>query len=210
QDVRYGLRSLRGNPGVSLVAILSLALAIGANTAIFSVVNAVLLRSTPYKEPNRIAMIWGTNSLTNTLDLNTTPANFEDWRARSRTFENLAGYRESDAMFSVNGEADWIEFAWVYGDFFALFGRNPAIGRTFGSDVADTHTAVLSHRLWKNRFRGSPDVIGKTVMVSGLDFQVIGVMPEDFGFPLRETELWVPAVALQNWQSIRAKRGGGF
>jgi predicted permease len=210
QDVRYGLRSLRSNPGVSLVALVSLALAIGANTAIFSVVSAVLIRSTPYQEANRIAMIWGANSQTSTQELNTSTPNFEDWRARSHTFENLAGYREAETSFTVSGEPAWIEFAWVYGDFFALLGRSPVLGRTFGSNVEDTHTAVLSHRLWKSRFSGSTDVIGKTVTVGGVDLQVIGVMPEDFRFPRLETELWAPATALPMWQSIRAKRKGGF
>jgi len=210
QDVRYGSRNVRGNLGVSLVALLPLALAIGANTAIFSVVNAVLLRSTPYKEPHRIAMIWGANRQTNALEMNTTPPNFEDWRARSRTLEDLAGYREAGEAFSVNGEPGWLDFAWVYGDFFQLLGRSPVVGRTFADDASDTHTAVLSHRFWKGRFGGSPDVIGKIVMVSGIKFQVIGVMPEDFNFPSRETELWTPAPALPNWQTIRTKRKGGF
>ncbi|HET9402265.1 MAG TPA: ABC transporter permease, partial [Candidatus Acidoferrales bacterium] len=203
-------RMLRKSPGFTTVALLTLAFAIGANTAIFSVVNAVLIRSTPYKEPNRIAVVLGTNSLTNTLDLNTSVPNFEDWRSRSRTFENLAGYRESDAAFIVNGEPDWIEFAWVYGDFFALFGRSPVLGRTFGSDEPNPHAIVISHRMWESRFGESQGVIGKTVMVGGVDFQVIGVMPEDFSFPLRETEFWAPATALPNWQSIRATRRGGF
>ena len=210
QDLRYGWRSLRVNPGVSVVALLSLSLAIGANTAIFSVVNAVLLRSVPYREPDRIAVLWSTNNPVNQREQNTSVANLDDWRARSRMFQDLSGYRESDGALLLNGEPDWTEFAWVYGDFFALLGRSPEIGRTFSPDPADTHQVVLSHRFWKNRFDGSADALGKKVVVSGVPFQVVGVMPEDFNFPKVETELWAPAVALPGWQARRAERRGGF
>src|SRR5207302_277804 len=109
QDLRYGLRSLRQNPGVTAVALVSLALAIGANTAIFSVVNAVLLRALPYQAPDRIAMLWVTNTLNGAREMRASVPNFEDWKARSRAFEDLAAYREADAAFTLTGEPDWIE-----------------------------------------------------------------------------------------------------
>src|SRR5262249_19557675 len=159
------------------------ALAIGANTAIFSVVNAVLLRTLPFKEPDRIAMLWVTNTLNGAREMRASVPNFEDWKTRTHTFEDLAAYREADASFLLNGEADWIEFAQVHGDFFRLFGSGPVMGRLLSAGDKDAREVVLSHRLWQNRFGGSPDVIGRTLNVSGIDFQVIGVMPADFGFP---------------------------
>jgi predicted permease len=210
QDLRYGARSLRLNPGVTAVVLLSVALASGASTAIFSVVHSVLLRPLPYQEPDRITILWATDRLNGSLENNTSVANFEDWKKRTRTLEQLASYREADASFTVRGQSDWIEYAFVYGDFFGLMGRHPALGRAFSTDDEDTHEVVLSNRLWRTRFGGSPDVIGRTVELSGIDFQVIGVMPEDFAFPSEETLLWAPAASLPNWQARRNDRNGGF
>jgi predicted permease len=210
QDLRYGARSLRSNQGVTAVALLSVALASGASTAIFSVVNTVLLRALPYQEPDRIAMLWATNTLNGSLENNTSVPNFEDWKKRTRTLEKLASSREADASFTINGQPDWIEYAWVYGDFFGLMGRRPALGRGFSTEDDGAHEVVLSDRLWRSRFAASPDVVGRTVDLSGIDFQVVGVMPEDFAFPSNETLLWAPAAALPNWQARRGDRGGGF
>jgi predicted permease len=208
QDLRYGFRSMRSSPFVTVVMLFSLALAIGAGTAIFSVVDAVLLRALPYNEPDRIALLWMTNTLRGDR-LTVTVPNFDDWKRRNRIFENLAMYREADGSFSVNGEPGWIQFAWVYGDYFRLLGRSPIAGRTFGANPGDPYEVVLSFRLWRSRFGGSADVIGRTLSVSGINFQVIGVMPEDFAFPSKETELWAPAEALPNWQARRQDRRNG-
>jgi predicted permease len=210
QDLRYGARSLRLNPGVTAVALLSVALASGASTAIFSVVHSILLRSLPYRDPDRITVLWATNKLNGSLENATSVSNFGEWKKRTRTLENLVSYREADASFTVKGEPDWIEYAWVYGDFFGLMGRRPVLGRTFRTDDLDTHEVVLSGRLWRTQFGGSLDVIGRTVELSGINFQVIGVMPEDFAFPSEETLLWAPAAALPNWQARRNDRDGGF
>ena len=210
QDLRYGARSLRSNPGVTGVVVLSIALASGASTAIFSVVHTVLLRALPYQDPDRIVMLWGTDTLNGSLENNTSIPNFEDWKNRTRTLEKLASSRESDASFTATGQPDWIEFAWVYGDFFSLMGRRPVLGRTFSIGDLDTHEVVLSNRLWRMQFGASPNVIGRTVKLSGIDFQVVGVMPEGFAFPSEETLLWVPAAALPNWQTRRSERNSGF
>jgi predicted permease len=209
QDVRYGMRNLISRPGVALVALCSLALAIGASTAIFSVVDAVLLRALPYHEPDRIVMLWQTNALNGAI-ANVSVPNFEDWKTEALAFESLAIYREADAALMVGGEPDWIEYSWVQGDFFQLLGRNPILGSVFYGKNTDPHAVVISHRMWQSRFGGSPDVIGKTVNVSGIDFGIIGVMPEDFAFPSKETQLWAPAAALPNWQSRHDDRRGGF
>ena len=209
-DLRYGARSLRSNPLVSTVAILSIALAIGASTAIFSVVHAVLLNPLPYQDPDRIVILWGTDKVNNSLENNTSVPNFEDWRKRTRTLENLATYREVEASFTSNGTADWIEYAAVYGNFFGLMGRAPVLGRTFSTDEPDGHQVVLSYRLWQTQFGGSPRVLGQTVELNGLTSQIVGVMPQGFAFPSEKTLLWTPASAIPGWQTRRSGRNHGF
>ena len=209
-DLRYGSRSLRSNPLVSSVAILSIALAIGASTAIFSVVHAVLLSPLPYQDPDRIVILWGTDKVNNSIENNTSVPNFEDWRKQTRTLEDLAIYREVEASFTNNGISDWIEYAAVYGNFFGLMGRAPVLGRTFGVDEPDGHQVVLSYRLWQTRFGGSPRVLGQTVELNGLTSQIVGVMPEGFAFPSEKTLLWTPASAIPGWQIRRSGRNHGF
>jgi predicted permease len=119
-------------------------------------------------------------------------------------------YREADGSFLVNGEPDWIEFAGVYGDFFHLLGRSPIVGRAFSADSSNPHEAVISYGLWQSRFGGSAEAIGRTVNLSGTSFQIIAVMPKDFGFPSKDTQLWAHADALPNWQARRQDRRSGF
>jgi putative ABC transport system permease protein len=211
QDLRYGVRNLRSNPGVTVVALLSLALAIGASTAIFSVVNAVLLRALPYRDPDRITMLWVTNSLNGANEMKASVPNFEDWKQRTQTFEDLAMYKQGDSTLTFNGESDWIEYSWVYGDFFRLLGSSPALGRVFGADNKSAHEAVMSYRLWQSRFHGSPDALGRIVNLNGTDFEVVGVMPKGFDFPSSETQFWVSDAAFaRDWQSFRQRRERGF
>jgi predicted permease len=217
QDVHYAIRSLRKTPGVTAVAAVSLALAIGANTAIFSIVNAVLLRSLPYTNADRLAILWSANLLTKgAREQRTSIPNFEDWKSGTHAFEDMAMYRDADGTLVGAGfgdvEPEWIEYAWVSDNFFHLLGRNPAIGRVFTPDEFDRRKplAVLSHRLWERRFRSSSDVIGKVLNVAGVDFQVIGVMPEDFKFLRTKMVLWVPASVHPEWQSRHANRKSRF
>ncbi len=210
QDLRYGARSLRSNPLVGAVAVLSMALAIGAATAIFSVVHTVLLRALPYQNADRIVMLWGIDKLTGSLENNTSVPNFEDWKKRTQTLEDLATYREVEASFSFDGNADWIEYASVYGDFFGLMGRSAMLGRTFQANDPDGHQVVLSYRLWQSRFGGSPDVLGRTVELNGIASQIVGVMPEGFAFPSEESLLWTPASAIPNWDTRKNERSRGF
>jgi putative ABC transport system permease protein len=211
QDIRYAWRSLGRNPGVTAVALASLALAIGANTAIFSAVNAVLLRALPYKDADRLAVVWSSSTLNGSQEVNTSVPNIEDWKFRSRSLADLAAYREMDAPLilakDTMGEPEWIDYAWVHGDLFRVLGRSAALGRVFHSSSS---VAVLSHGLWKRRFGASMDAIGQTINVGGIDFQVIGVMPPDFGFPSKEIQLWVPAATFPNFQQWRQHRGSGF
>lgn len=210
QDIRYGVRNLRSSPLVSVVAVVSIALAIGATTAIFSIVHAVLLRQLPYRDPNRLVILWGVDKLRNSLENNTSVPNFADWRKQTHTLEDLASYREVEASFSVDGKPDWIEYASVNGDFFGLMGQPPLLGHTLLADDLDGHQVVLSYRLWRTRFAGSPDVIGRTVELNGIASQVIGIMPQDFAFPSADTLLWAPASAIPNWSVRRSERDRGF
>jgi putative ABC transport system permease protein len=208
-DLRYGIRNLISHPGVSAVAVLSLALAMGATTAIFSVVNAVLLRALPYKQPNAIVLIRQLNTL-NSAAVNPSVPNFEDWRRRATGLEQFAQYREAEGALSAGADTDWVQLAWINGDFFQLFGRNPVIGSVANSHSLSPHEAVISHRLWLSRFGGSPDLLGRTINVSGIDFDIVAVMPDDFGFPSKGTQLWLPATVLPNWDARRQDRQGGF
>lgn len=216
QDVRYAIRSLRKSAAVTSIAVLSVGLAIGANTAIFSIVNGVLLRALPYKDSGRIVMLWTSNSLNGSMEQNTSPANMDDWRRLNHTFEDIAAYRESDGPLidpsESSSETEWTDAAWVTGNFFRLLGRAPAVGRAFGEDefVNRSRVAVLSYKLWQRRFSGSPDVIGRVMSVAGQDVEVIGIMPDDFWFPSRDIELWAPGSLLQLWQKARGDRATRF
>ncbi len=217
QDLQFGLRMLRKNPGFSFVAILTLALGIGANTAIFSVVNAVLLKALPYADPQRLVVLWTDNPKLQLGFREIPPANADipEWRARTQSFEQLAIFRPNAADLSSDGEPERVGGVAVNADFFSLFGVAPLAGRVFtaaedqpGSDKV----AVISHALWQRRFGGAPDVIGKTMTVNALNRVIVGVMPPGFhfprgpempsvfGFPGRN-DVWVPlAWDAQRWQ----------
>jgi putative ABC transport system permease protein len=217
QDISYAIRGFRKNRGVTAVTVLSLALAIGATTAVFSLVNAVLLRALPYRDAGRIVMLWTTNALNGALEQNTSLPNLRDWKARSRTFEDMAAYREFDGPLMKPGEprfeTDWIGYAAVTGNFFPLLGRAAALGRVFGTDdvLQRRPVAVISHRLWRRSFGAAAEVTGKVLNIGGLDLEVIGVMAEDFWFPTKAVDLWMPASLNPAWHSgleNRARRFG--
>src|SRR5262245_18814634 len=136
QDVRYAVRSLRRNPGVTMVIVLSLALAIGATTAASTLVNAVVLRALPCAEAGRIVMVWTSNSLNSACEQNTSLPNLEDWQRRTRSFDDIAAYREADGplIHGAGGSTEWIGYAWITGNFFSVLGRSPMLGRTVGPE----------------------------------------------------------------------------
>ncbi len=195
RDVRYGIRSLVKRPGFTVVALIALALGIGANTAIFSLVNAVLLRPLPFAEPDRLVWMWG-NIRSGGNRASVAPLDFLEYRKENKTFEEFA------ASFSIplalnltgSGEPERLSAAAVTGNYFQALGAKPALGRTFllvnetpGSD----EVAILSYGLWQKRFGGDPGIIGKTVTLDGKAREVIGVMPQNFSFPLT-AGLWIP------------------
>ena len=195
QDLRYGARMLVNNPGFAFVSVLTLALGIGANTAIFSIVNAVLLQPLPFSEPDRLVWVWG-NIRNGGNRASTSPLDYLDYRARNTSFEHFAATYSIPAFFNLTGTGDpeRLQGQAATGNFFQALGVNAAIGSTFlleNEEPGRDQVVVLSYRLWQRRFGGDPSLIGKTLSLDGRSFEVIGVMPANFNFP-RNTELWTP------------------
>ncbi len=195
-DIQYGLRQLIKNPGFTFVAVITLALGIGANTAIFSVINAVLLRPLPYPEADRIVYFEGQNPSQGITDSNISVPDFQDWAAQSSAFSHTAFYWTGSAALAMQGgEPERVPRAGVKNSFFDVLGVQPMLGRSFvpGDDQPDTTTvAILSEGLWKRRFGSDRSVIGKTITVNTSPVTVIGVMPAGFEFP-EKTQIWVPS-----------------
>jgi putative ABC transport system permease protein len=193
-DVRDGFRTLRTSPGLTLVALLTLSIGIGANTAIFSVVNAAILRPLPFSHPDRLVAFWGSAPAMGLPVVAYPDALIVYVRQRVRTLEPIAGYHGGGFTLTGTGEAERLEGARVTADFFRLLGRPPVYGRAFLPEEETPGrgtVAILSDGLWKRRFGGISDVVGKTVTLDERLFTVIGIMPPGFDFPNR-AELWVP------------------
>jgi predicted permease len=197
QDLWYGVRMLWKKPSFTLVAVLTLALGIGATTAIFTVAYAVLLRPLPYQNADRTVYVWARNKSEGITEGYLTYSDVIDYRARSQSFKYLAAYTTVVTNLTDAGEPERIEGFSVTSDFFRVLGASPLIGRTFTADDdrEDSDIVILSYGLWQRKFGGDPGVIGKTIkldMFWGNSFEVIGVMPRDFQFPER-SELWTHA-----------------
>ena len=194
QDLRFAIRILRKSPGFTIVALLTLALGIGANTAIFSVVNLVLLRPLPYRDADRLVSVWGENKPKGyDLDL-VSSLDYADWRAQSHSFESMGA--ATDAMYTLTGAGDPAAvIAYQFSaDFFNVLAVPALLGRTFVREEEEPgkdHVVVLSHRLWVRQFGADDSVIGRNVLLDGKPYTVIGVMPASFQYPQR-TELWTP------------------
>src|ERR1044072_2189883 len=186
QDLRYGLRVMRKRPGLTLVAVLTLGLSIGINTAVFSVVYAALVRPLPFAEPERLVVAAAENKRGGAGEVRgAAPADFVDWRAQSRAFEGLAAYTYGSGItLDEGGQPELFSGVGVSDDFFGLLGGSRALGRVLSAEEFDTgapRSVVLSHRLWKRRFGGDPAVVGRQLpLVGGGRALVVGVMPEDF------------------------------
>jgi putative ABC transport system permease protein len=194
QDVRYALRMLRRTPGFTAICVVTMALAIGANTAIFSAVNGVLLKALPYRDADRIVVLGHLNDGFDGLG-STTPGNFYDWQARATAFESMAAFAYSERILTWGGNADRVLGAVSAGSIFDVLGRSAAEGRAFSA--ADDHPGapaviVLSHSLARRLF-GERSAVGRTIGVGGVLSTVVGVMPADFTFPDYDAQFWVPA-----------------
>lgn len=193
QDVRYGIRRLLRNPGFTVVAVLSLALGIGANTAIYSVVNTVLLRPLPYTNPDELMVVWEGNRQSSISRSPSSLLNFIDWREQNQVFEQMAAMRASGLNLTEGGEPQRIQAMAASPSIFALLGAKAARGRTFLPDeeeLGNARVVVLSHDLWQGRFGSDENIVGKDISLNGEKFNVVGVMPADFQF--EQVSLWTP------------------
>lgn len=202
RDFRHALRLFWRRPGFSAVVALTLALGIGANTAIFSVINAVLLRPLPYRAPDRLAMLWSEDSAHGLLEGHVSLLNFADWRSRSHTFEDMTIFIGQTFLLGNNdGPPERLREARVPTNFFPLLGVEPILGRAFTADEERRREAValLSYGLWQRRFGGSANVLGSEIVKDGRKSRIIGVMPASFQFPFPDTQVWEPITTHPYW-----------
>ena len=201
QDLKYGARMLAKSPGFTAVAVIALGLGVGANTAIFSVVNQVLLRQLPFQDPSRLVMVWEKNRPRNRDRNVISPANFLDWRDQNAVFDDMAAFL--DFRFNLTGTAEPEELPGEIAmvNLFSVLGATAEFGRTFepGDGAEGNNVVILSHGLWQRRFGGDRDVVGKSIALDGKNYTVIGVMPPDFRLYVKQgsligkpVELWVP------------------
>ena len=201
QDIRYGIRMLARHPGFTVIAVLTLALGIGANTAIFSVVNAELLRPLPFRDSGRLVRVWETNSRMGTMSDSISYPDFSDWQSQNKVFEKIGAY--TNASYTLTGveQPAHLEGQAVSAELISLLGATPELGRAFlpGEDEPHHHVAVLSHRLWKEHFGGDPGIIGRAITLDNSGYTVVGVMPASFEFPLQRqpVEIWTTFSSLQ-------------
>lgn len=204
-DFRQAARRAARQPGFSLAVVLTLGLGIGGNVAIFSVVDAVLLRPLPYPEPEQLVRVWESNAALGFLEDGPSPANFLDWEARSEAFDGIAAWWLETAIYKSADRAEQLEVAHVSGDFFRLVGAEPLFGRTISPEDAEgswydnsgNHYGadpliVVSHRFWTSRLGADPDAVGQVIEVNRAPWRIIGVMPASFALPKSDTDLWNP------------------
>ncbi|MCI0391389.1 MAG: ABC transporter permease [Acidobacteria bacterium] len=199
QDLRYGARTLLKNPGFALIAVITLALGIGANAAIFSVINSVLLRPLPYPQPERLVWIWGTNPSADIKQETASLPDFVDWKTQNQSFAAMGGLANFSPILTGNGEPERLTGAVVTDGFFATLGVSPQLGRVFMSDEdrpGNNQVVVLSHGLWQRRFGGDPQITGQKITLNGNPYLIVGVMPPRFKHPLPgmrlPVEIWAP------------------
>src|SRR5690349_20548670 len=193
QDVKYGLRSFAKSPGFTAIAVLTLALGIGANTAIFSIINAVLLKPLPFRNPGQLVDLRVTENAQGDFPL--TGDDYLDWEGQNHTFEAMSLYSwEHGVNTSTSGSSEPADIVNTQANFFSNLGVQPLIGRTFadGEDQpGKNHVVILSRGFWQEHFGGQRDVIGQSVQLNNEPYTIIGVMPQAFRFP-GDAEIWTP------------------
>src|SRR2546423_308903 len=199
RDTRFALRTMMKKPGFTAVAIIIMALGIGANTAIFSLVRAVLLRPLPFADPDRVVMVWEDAAYVGFPKNTPAPGNFADWRSRNDVFEAMAAFRFQDFNLTGDGPPDKIYAYAVTADFFPVLGVNPTLGRVFTPEEDRPeagNVAVISYPLWQSRYGGDAGIVGRDILLNDTKYTVVGVMPRGFqllDFMGLEIRLWVPA-----------------
>jgi predicted permease len=196
QDVRFGLRMLRKNPSFTVVAVLALALGIGANTAMFSVIEAVLLRPLPYRNAGEIVRVSSTWDRNGTLtNYSSSPPDFFDWRDQNRSFSSMFAFSMTELALTGLGEAKRVRAVMATAGMFSTLQAEPMLGREFAAEEnrkGANHVVILSHALWQAAFAGAPDAVGKTIQLDSEPYTIIGVMPADFRFPLSGSDAYLP------------------
>ena len=210
-DLRYAIRILRKNPGFTLVTVVTLALGIGANTAIFSVVHAILLRPLPYKDAQRLVVIWETEpSGPGNLYPDTAP-DFQDWRKQSKVFESMAAATTSGAALTGISEPLQLQGWEVSPEIFQVLGVRPLLGRTFtAGETGHNRVVILNYGLWQRAFGGDRTLVGRKISLDGEGYDVVGVMPRSFKFPQiwgQRSEFWRP-ISLDDakWKQSRGNQ----
>jgi putative ABC transport system permease protein len=212
QDLRYSSRTLMKRPGFAAVAVVTLALGIGANTAVFSVVNAVLLRPLPYPDADRLVTVWGNFHREGLTKMTASVPEFTDYQQRSQVFEQLAAYGWQSFNLTDNGNPERVVGARVTASLFPALGIAPVMGRAFLTEEDQPgrdQVVMISHRLWQNRFAADPNIVGRTIALNGRSLSVVGVMPAGFEFPFKDISVWKPAAFTGEEQSEK-ERGSHF
>src|SRR5580692_493574 len=209
RDLQYALRTLRRNPGFACVSVLALGLGIGANSAIFTVVNSVLLQPLRFQKPAQLVVVRERNLKAGFPQFSLSPGNYLDFRDHNHSFSGIAAIGRQGFNLSGNAEPERLQGARVSHNFFDVLGRRPALGRAFTTEEAQlgsNHVIILSFGLWQRHFAGRRDALGQTLKLNDELYTVVGVMPSDFDFPSR-AQIWTPlALNLENWQ----QRGGHY
>jgi putative ABC transport system permease protein len=208
QDVRFAVRTLLRERGVALTIVLTLGLCLGANAAVFGVIDALIFRPYPIPMVDRIVMVAETSPTRSELQESVSPANYLDWKAQSDVFERLAAWEWWDVNLSGRDEPERVQGFFVTADFFRLIGAAPALGRDFLPDdeqVGQHTKVVLGYGLWQRRFAGDPSVVGHTILLDATPYTVIGIAPEGFDFPMT-AEIWAPLAFDQKTAGLRSSR----
>jgi hypothetical protein len=222
QHVVFGLRLIRKSPIFYLVVILVLALGIGANTAVFSVVDAVLLRKLPFRDPDRLVMVWEKNPTLGAMVGDRVPTaytNFVEWLQQAHAFDGMAGFEDVSLNRTGTGEPERIAGARVSPNFFGVLGVSPEAGNSFDyveADPSHSHAAMLSNGYWKSHFGGSPGVVGQTLTLNDVSYVVVGVLPANFHLPAtregseqRKPDIWIPYESPAQRKRLRRIGFGG-
>jgi len=211
KDIRYAVRTLRKSPGFTVTSVAVLALAIGANTAMFSVLNAVLLRPLPYRSPEQLAMLWTEIPSQNLREGRSAFGNVEQWRRQSESFADMALFDGVSVTLTSADRAEQISGVRTTPNLFPLLGVQPLHGRIFSREEAEQRQrlALISHRFWQARFGGSFDAIGATIILDGAPSRIIGILPADFRFD-DDADVWEPHTMYPDWEALRRARGSGF
>src|SRR5256885_296067 len=218
-DLRFGVRMLRKSPGFALTTIAVLALGIGANAAVFSVVDAVLLRSLPLRDPERVVMLWEKNpALGGSIGERVPSAytNFLEWQRQATQFEGIAGFEDANFNLTSGPEPERIEGARASPNIFTLFGVKPAVGTSFDSAATDpskTHVAVITDAFYRSHFAGQANLLGQTLTLNDVAYTIVGVLPPEFHLPAaregqdqHSPKLWVPYDSSATQNPVEANR----